>query len=91
MRSVLLRALHPITLAFALLVAGCQSDPGDRPSPASSHGDEFGDPEAEQATGEAFEPLDPGVPEDRTPTVTSPPELPPPDSEPHEGEREGAP
>lgn len=57
---------------------GCQPDATDRPSPDTSQGEEFGDPDAEEAASSGFEPIDPNTPEERTPTVTAPPETPPP-------------
>jgi len=66
------------TATCALAAVACQTDPSERPEPDTSQGEEFGNPEAEEAASSAFEPIDPNTPEERTPTVTSPPETPPP-------------
>jgi hypothetical protein len=69
---------HLAAAAFVLLVAACKTDSNERPDPDTSQGEEFGNPQAEEAASSAFEPIDPNTPEERTPTVTSPPETPPP-------------
>jgi hypothetical protein len=59
-------------------MGGCQPDLQDRPAPESSQGDEFGNPEVEGMPNEDITtPIDTDNPEERTPTVTAPPELPP--------------
>jgi len=57
-----------------LLAAGCRTDPQDRPAPETSQGDELG---TGQPVADPTTPIDINNPEERTPTVTAPPELPP--------------
>jgi hypothetical protein len=67
-----------LSAPWLLASMGCQTDPQDRPAPETSQGDEFGNPEAESAAaGDLTTPIDINNPEERTPTVTAPPELPP--------------
>lgn len=83
-----MRAFAYLLAAVPWVLAGlaCQTDPSERPDPETSQGEEFGNPEAQEAASAAFEPIDPNTPEDRTPTVTSPPEAPlPPEPGPEPG------
>lgn len=67
-----------LSAPWLLASMGCQPDPQDRPAPETSQGDEFGNPEAESAAAaDLMTPIDINNPEERTPTVTAPPELPP--------------
>lgn len=69
-----------LVLGLGLGLAGCVADAQDRPAPETSQGQEFGNPEAEPeaaTTADLNVPIDTNNPEERTPTVTAPPELPP--------------
>jgi hypothetical protein len=66
-----------LSAPWLLASMGCHSDPQDRPAPETSHGNELGNPEAQAAAADLTTPIDINNPEERTPTVTAPPELPP--------------
>jgi hypothetical protein len=79
LRAVWLVLCGWLALSVPWLVStGCQPDAQDRPHPESSQGDELGNPELEsQPAADLTTPIDINNPEERTPTVTAPPELPP--------------
>jgi len=69
-----------LSAPWLVMGTGCHPDAEDRPAPESSQGDEFG-PELEPSTpataADPTVPIDTNNPEERTPTVTAPPPLPP--------------
>jgi hypothetical protein len=80
--GLVLGACLALSLPWLVLGAGCAPDPTDRPHPETSQGAEFDAPEVNPApvgsTTDPNAPIDINNPEDRTPTVTSPPATPQP-------------
>ena len=77
---LVLGAWLAMSAPWLVMGTGCHPDAEDRPAPETSQGDEFGgeiEPSVQPTMADPTVPIDTNNPEERTPTVTAPPALPP--------------